>query len=497
MRFRWLWSGALVVHVAAAAMAATPENPALDIHGTGGAGLAAPLGNAITYQGRLDKNGVPLNGTCDFTFTLFNDPTAGTQIGSTVTLTNQTVSGGFFTATLDFGANVFDGQARWLLIQVQGPGDAGFTTLAPRQPITAAPYALYALAGPVTGSQWTSEADGVSHPGNVGIGTSSVNGIKLFVNGGTAANNSMYVTNNNLDWATLVLRNLAPGGFGLFDDQSSKHYFAGRVGVGTVSPDGKLQATSSSEAAVIGKHLSNWVGVYGESQTSAGVWGNAVQSGVGVQGTHNPTGAIGYLGHGNGWGVLGDNNTYNTRGILGTQTDGVVGIAHSVTQVAGRFENDAPGGTALVANGVAKVKTLQILGGADLAERFETSQQAEPGTVMAIDPAAPGRMRVSDEAYSRRVAGVVSGAQSLTAGVVLGDGEHPGQLPIALTGRVWVKCEASRAPIRPGDLLTTSAVAGHAMAAVDARRAAGAVLGKAMTALETGTGMVLVLVSLQ
>jgi hypothetical protein len=196
--------------------------------------------------------------------------------------------------------------------------------------------------------------------------------------------------------------------------------------------------------------------------------------------------------------VVGDNTVFSTRGILGTQTDGVVGIAHSASQVAGRFENDAPGGTALYANGVAKVKTLQILGGADLAESFAATEVAEPGTVMAIDPSAPGRMQISDEAYCRRVAGVVSGAQSLAAGIELGDGEKTdSDLPIALAGRVWVKCDAGAAPIRPGDLLTTAKLPGHAMAATDASRAAGAILGKAMTGLEAGTGMVLVLVSLQ
>jgi len=493
-----LWSGVVLVACLAGARVAAASDPVSDIHGSGGATISAALGTAITYQGKLDKNGVPVNGACNFTFKLYDALSAGAQIGSTITINNQPVAGGFFTAALDFGSGAFDGQARWLEIQVQGPGDAGFTALTPRQPITAAPYALYALAGPVTGSQWTNDGSGITHPGNIGIAAPSSSGIKLHINGGTAENNALYAHNTSVDWATFVLRNFAPGGFGLYDDQSSKHYIAGRFGVGVGAPEGKLQANSSSEAAIIGKHTSNWVGVYGESQTSVGVWGNAITSGVGVQGTHNPTGAFGYLGHGNGWGVVGDNTVANTRGILGTQTDGVVGIAHSASHIAGRFENDAPGGTALYANGVAKVKTLQILGGADLAERFEASEKAEPGTVMAIDPRSPGSMRISDEAYCRRVAGVVSGAQSLASGVVLGDGEPTGSdLPIALTGRVWVKCDASQTPIRPGDLLTTAPVPGHAMVAVDRARAAGAVLGKAMTALEAGTGMVLVLVSLQ
>ena len=74
----------------------------------------------------------------------------------------------------------------------------------------------------------------------------------------------------------------------------------------------------------------------------------------------------------------------------------------------------------------------------------------------------------------------------------LADGEHP----VALTGRVWAWCEAESGPIEPGDLLTTSAVAGHARKAADLERAQGAVLGKAMTSLTAGRGLVLVLVNL-
>lgn len=51
--------------------------------------------------------------------------------------------------------------------------------------------------------------------------------------------------------------------------------------------------------------------------------------------------------------------------------------------------------------------------------------------------------------------------------------------------------------MRPGDLLTTSGTPGHAMKAANPAQAQGAILGKAMTPLEEGCGLVLVLVSLQ
>jgi hypothetical protein len=68
---------------------------------------------------------------------------------------------------------------------------------------------------------------------------------------------------------------------------------------------------------------------------------------------------------------------------------------------------------------------------------------------------------------------------------------------VALTGRVYVLADAANGAIKPGDLLTTSATVGHAMKVSDHARASGAILGKAMSGLEQGRGMVLVLVTLQ
>ena len=148
--------------------------------------------------------------------------------------------------------------------------------------------------------------------------------------------------------------------------------------------------------------------------------------------------------------------------------------------------------------GTARVYVLQITGGADLAENFPASGGIEPGMVVAIDPDRPGRLRLAAGAYDRRVAGVVSGANGLGAGAVLGAGATgEDELPLALSGRAWVRCDASHGPIAPGDLLTTSNSPGHAAKVVDHARAQGAIIGKAMTRLDSGSGLVLVLISLQ
>ncbi|WP_229311014.1 hypothetical protein [Larkinella soli] len=155
----------------------------------------------------------------------------------------------------------------------------------------------------------------------------------------------------------------------------------------------------------------------------------------------------------------------------------------------------------LQVNGTTSTKVLEITGGADLAEHFdiEGGETLLPGTVVSIDPEKPGHLRVARQAYDRTVAGIVSGAGDVQPGMLMGqagtlaDGQHP----VALTGRVYCRVDARYGAIRPGDLLTTSPTAGHAMKASDRSQAQGAILGKAMTALEKGTGLVLVLVSLQ
>ena len=75
--------------------------------------------------------------------------------------------------------------------------------------------------------------------------------------------------------------------------------------------------------------------------------------------------------------------------------------------------------------------------------------------------------------------------------------EADGDFPVALTGRVYVYVDAGYGEVQPGDLLTTSATPGHAMVVTGYEAAQGAILGKAMTGLTAGRGLVLVLVSLQ
>jgi len=104
---------------------------------------AMAQGTAFTYQGRLNTANGMAAGFYDLQCTLFNTNITGTALAESVTNAATPVSNGLFTATIDFGGS-FDGTARWLEIAVRTNGTGAFTTLAPRQPLTPAPYAIFA-----------------------------------------------------------------------------------------------------------------------------------------------------------------------------------------------------------------------------------------------------------------------------------------------------------------------------------------------------------------
>jgi len=115
------------------------------------AGLAAftslPVraqGTAFTYQGRLNVNGSAANGSYDFQFILFNSTQFGFPVGPVVTNAGVAVNNGIFTTTLDFGAGIFTGTNLWLDLSVRTNGGGTFNELLPRQPVTPAPYAVFA-----------------------------------------------------------------------------------------------------------------------------------------------------------------------------------------------------------------------------------------------------------------------------------------------------------------------------------------------------------------
>jgi hypothetical protein len=148
--------------------------------------------------------------------------------------------------------------------------------------------------------------------------------------------------------------------------------------------------------------------------------------------------------------------------------------------------------------GDVRVSGDVILTGADCAEEFEIAEAAEiePGTVMVLDQ--DGALHQCHQAYDKRVAGVISGAGEYKPGLILDRRQSEDyRVPVALVGKVYCKVDAQYAAIKVGDLLTTSPTPGHAMKADDPIKAFGSVVGKALRPLETGEGLVPILIALQ
>jgi hypothetical protein len=134
---------------------------------------------SVTYQGRLNDGPGPANGLYDFTFSIFN-ANGIFQLAGPLTNAAVPVSNGLFTAQVAFDPSLWVGpgnNARLLEIAVRSSGVGEFTTITPRQPITAVPFALktFGVSGNSLSAQDGSPANAlfVDDAGNVGIGTIS------------------------------------------------------------------------------------------------------------------------------------------------------------------------------------------------------------------------------------------------------------------------------------------------------------------------------------
>ena len=155
---------------------------------------------AFNYQGRPSDNGTPANGNYDLLFTLRNALTSGSTVGSPYGVPATAVTNGLFTVTVDFGTGVFPGANRWLEIGVRTNGSSGaYTTLAPRQPITSAPYAI--MAGNVSGLVAAGQLNGTIPVAQLPL-TVITNGASSVNFSGTFSGNGAGLT--NLNWTNLT-----------------------------------------------------------------------------------------------------------------------------------------------------------------------------------------------------------------------------------------------------------------------------------------------------
>ncbi len=103
-----------------------------------------PAGSTIVHEGNLTDGGNPTNDTVDFVYKLYDSLIDGIQVGPIVDANDVNVIDGQFNVQLDFGIDVFNGEARWLASEVQGSGDDRYTRLSPRQKLMPVPYSIYA-----------------------------------------------------------------------------------------------------------------------------------------------------------------------------------------------------------------------------------------------------------------------------------------------------------------------------------------------------------------
>ena len=246
-------------------------------------------------------------------------------------------------------------------------------------------------------------------------------------------------------------------------------------------------------------------GVTGDTDVGYGVCGQAT-SGDGVFGySMSGNGVHGWV-PGSGIAIYGQGGTYAGKFDGNVQINGLASVNGQLAvngdcNVSGAHTvggDSSVGGNHNVTGNISVIGDVVLVNefSGDCAEDFdvEDAKAAEPGTVMIIG--AEGTLTTCRDAYDTRIAGVVSGAGELRPAVVLHRFQSKqSRAPLALIGKVFCKADASLSPISPGDLLTTSTTPGHAMKVLDRSSAVGAIVGKALRALDSGRGLIPILVS--
>jgi hypothetical protein len=332
----------------------------------------------------------------------------------------------------------------------------------------------------VGSTQWTTSGTTINYgTGNVGIGVASPT-TKLDVNG------TVNATALTVSGSPIVSSQWATSG-------TTINYGTGNVGIGVGSPTTKLDVNGTVNATgltVSGSPVvsSQWATSgttinYGTGNVGIGVASPTTK--LDVNGTVNATGLT----------VSGSplvSSQWATSGTTINYATGNVGVATA-----------APTEKLHVTGNIKVTGSIDVGGNInakyqDMAEWVESSQELPAGTVVVLDPTKSNQVIASSQSYDSRVAGVIS----LQPGLALGE-RGQGRVLVATTGRVKVKVDATNGGINIGDLLVTSEKEGVAMKSVPVdvggvhMHRPGTLIGKALEPLASGTGEILVLLSLQ
>lgn len=247
--------------------------------------LAMPVAHVsaapFTFQGHLTQSGTPLNGIANLVFKLYDAQSGGSQLGGTISQTGWPVADGVFTIDLDFTGVVFNGNGRWLQVEVNGTPLGGRIEVLPA-PLASSSNALRGF--------------------NVAASTPT-NGQVLKWNGSAwapaaEAGGNSYSAGNGLTLSGTTFA-VSFGGSGMANSASrSDHDHYGASWSGNTQPTG-LQVFNSSNTAISGIQAfytgsqADVPGVFGESTNGYGVQGFGK---VGVRGASSVTAGTGILG---------------------------------------------------------------------------------------------------------------------------------------------------------------------------------------------------------
>jgi hypothetical protein len=253
-------------------------------------------------------------------------------------------------------------------------------------------------------------------------------------------------------------------------------------------------ATGASFTLKTTNHFSGSTGIFGWASASTGVtrgvYGRSDSStGKGVMGFAANAAGVNY-------GVWGESPSASGSGMFAYNSGSGVGFKarSSSGNPIEAFSTETDREFYVNNTGTVFADGLFVPGGADLAELLPAVNGLRAGDLLVIG--ADGRLEKSSRAYQSSVAGVYSTKPGFLGGGDGGRTERKGHVPLAVIGVVPVRVNTENGPVRPGDLLTSSATPGQAMKA-DAGAPQGTIVGKALGSLERGSGLVRILLVLQ